>query len=121
MKKLFILLLFSTISVPIPAATVPSPEESKSSSKQTTHQTSTIRPEKRNDSAFVLFDVFVYRPIGLAATIVGAALFVGLSPLTALASIAPPHDAFAKTADILIVAPGEYTFTRPVGARSLAY
>ncbi len=75
--------------------------------------------QKEYDPGFVLLDIIVYRPLSLAATLVGTGLFVVISPLTAMASIAPPHDAFEKTADILIVKPGEYTFTRPVGDRSL--
>ena len=75
---------------------------------------------KDYDPGFVMLDILVYRPLGLAITLVGTGLFVAMSPLTAMAQIAPPHDAFEKTADILIVKPGEYTFTRPVGDRSLS-
>ncbi|MGR9071987.1 MAG: hypothetical protein ACU833_02865 [Gammaproteobacteria bacterium] len=64
---------------------------------------------------FVIFDILLYRPVGVAATLIGSCLFVGLSPLTALAQISPPHDAFEKTADILVVSPFKYTFDRPVG------
>ncbi len=72
---------------------------------------------ERNDSAFVLFDVIVYRPLGLVATIIGSALYVGLSPLTALASIPPPHDAFARVGDILVVAPAAYTLSEAAGKK----
>ena len=75
---------------------------------------------KNDDPGFVLLDILVYRPVGLAVTLVGTGLFVAMSPLTAMAQIPAPHDAFEKTADILIMTPGEYTFTRPVGDRSLA-
>ncbi len=69
------------------------------------------------DPGFVLLDILVYRPAGLAATLVGGAVFVGMSPLTALASIPAPHDAFNKTFKILVLAPAAYTFVRPVGER----
>lgn len=69
------------------------------------------------DPGFVLLDVLLYRPAGLVATAVGTGIFLGLSPLTALASIPAPHDAFQKTLNILVVAPAAYTFIRPVGER----
>lgn len=70
---------------------------------------------------FVLLDVILYRPVGLAATIIGTGVFIGISPLTALASIPAPHDAFVKTSNILIRAPADYTFVRPVGNRDAPY
>jgi len=73
------------------------------------------------DPVFTLLDVLIYRPIGLAATIAGAGLVVGMSPLIGLASIPRPHDAFQQMFDILVNAPAEYTFSRPVGERSLPF
>lgn len=78
------------------------------------------RPFKA-DPFFTLLDVLIYRPIGLAATIAGAGLVVGMSPLIGLASIPRPHDAFQQTFDILVNAPAEYTFVRPLGERSLPF
>ncbi|MGR8934449.1 MAG: hypothetical protein ACU837_08695 [Gammaproteobacteria bacterium] len=78
------------------------------------------REEVTPDPGFVLLDIILYRPAGLAITAVGTAVFVGMSPLTAMASIAPPHDAFDKTYKVLIRAPMRYTFVRPVGDRSLS-
>lgn len=62
-----------------------------------------------------LVDIVLYRPFGLVTTIVGAAFLVGTSPLTALAAISPPHDAFQKAADLLVVRPARFTFDRPLG------
>ena len=73
------------------------------------------------DPGFVLLDVLLYRPLGLVATVIGAGVFIGLSPLTALASIPVPHDAFVKTGKILFLAPAAYTFIRPVGDRDFPY
>ncbi|MCK5191582.1 MAG: hypothetical protein KAR12_16170 [Methylococcales bacterium] len=64
---------------------------------------------------FVIPDILIYRPIGIAVTVVGAGLFAAMSPLTALAQISPPHDAFEITSNILIMGPVKYTFARPVG------
>ena len=85
---------------------------------------STIPPSnsvEEVEPGFVLLDVLLYRPGGLAVTIIGAGAFIGMSPLTALASIPEPHDAFLKTSKILILAPGAYTFIRPLGDRDLPY
>ena len=76
---------------------------------------------EETDPGFVLLDVLLYRPVGFAVTIIGTGAFVGLSPLTALASIPAPHDAFLKTSKILILAPAAYTFIRPIGDRDFPY
>ena len=70
--------------------------------------------------AFALIDLILYRPVGVAATVAGSALYVGLSPLTAVAQISPPHDAFEKMADILVMPPIDYTFKRPLGEWTLS-
>lgn len=69
----------------------------------------------RNYAMNVLTDTFVIRPVGLGVTLAGGALFVGLSPLTALASIPEPHDSFEKVGSVLVGAPYAYTFVRPLG------
>jgi hypothetical protein len=69
------------------------------------------------DPGFVLLDVLLYRPLGFVATLVGGAVFVGMSPLTAFATIPAPHDAFDKTFKILVLGPAAYTFVRPLGDR----
>jgi hypothetical protein len=54
-------------------------------------------------------------PFGIAATIASSAVYVGISPLTALATIPPPHDAFQKLADVMICKPFKWTFIRRAG------
>jgi hypothetical protein len=76
---------------------------------------------EENDPGFVLLDVLFYRPLGMVATVIGTGAFIGLSPLTAFASIPEPHDAFLKTSKILILAPAAYTFIRPLGNRDFPY
>lgn len=66
----------------------------------------------------VVIETLILRPLGLVGTIVGSAFFIGTSPLTALVSIAPPHDAFEKAADIYVMTPFNYTFARPFGVYS---
>jgi len=75
---------------------------------------------EKTDPLFVFADVLVYRPLGLAVTAAGIGLFVAMIPLTALASIPEPHDAFKKMARILVEAPAAYTFTRPLGDRGVS-
>lgn len=75
--------------------------------------------EENYSPFFVIPDILIYRPLGVAATAVGAGLFVLISPFTALAQISSPHDAFEKTSNILIMGPGRYTFARPVGNMAL--
>lgn len=63
----------------------------------------------------VLADLILLRPVGLAITVGGAGLLVATSPFTGLASIAPPHDAFVRAGNALVVGPAGFTFNRPLG------
>lgn len=69
----------------------------------------------RNESLNLITDVLVIRPVGAAATLAGAALFVATSPFTALASIPEPHNAFDRVGSLLVGTPYAYTFVRPLG------
>lgn len=69
----------------------------------------------RIPAATYLMDIVLYRPLGVIATLVGSAAFAATSPLTALAAISPPHDAFNIAAGMLVVAPAKFTFDRPLG------
>jgi len=81
------------------------------------HRSKAYRSEDY-DKSFIPLDLLVFRPLGLLTTIAGTGVFIGVSPFTALASIAD-HDAFHKTANIFIAAPASYTFSRPLGDTSL--
>lgn len=63
----------------------------------------------------VLADLVLLRPIGLVMTIGGVGLVVATSPLTGIASAAPPHDAFLRVGNALVVGPAGFTFNRPLG------
>jgi hypothetical protein len=54
-------------------------------------------------------DILAVRPVSLAATIVGSALFIVSLPFSI------PSQSVGSTAQTLIVEPFNYTFTRPVG------
>jgi len=66
------------------------------------------------DGYDVVIDM-VLRPVSFVGTVTGAVVYVGLSPLTAIATIPAPHDAFVLLADTIVVKPAKYTFVRPVG------
>lgn len=78
-------------------------------------QMTTGYQQQQQPKGVYLIDIILYRPFALITTLVGTAVFVGISPLTALAAYSPPHDAFEKTANLLIVQPAKYTFDRPLG------
>ncbi len=57
----------------------------------------------------MVVDAAVARPLGLGATVVGAALWVVTLPFSALGGNV------GEAADQLILKPARYTFTRPLG------
>ena len=63
----------------------------------------------------ILADLLLLRPFGIGITVAGTALFLATSPFTAIAAIAPPHDALQKAGTALSVAPAAFTFMRPLG------
>ena len=69
----------------------------------------------RNEAMNLLTDVIFVRPVGFVGMLAGGALFIGLSPLTALANIPEPHNAFERVGGVLVGAPYAYTFVRPLG------
>ncbi len=71
--------------------------------------------KNRNEVINLMADVVLIRPLGAVGTFSGTVLFVALSPLTALADIAPPHDAFERVGTVLMGIPYSYTFERPLG------
>jgi hypothetical protein len=62
-----------------------------------------------SDYGVSVFDLFVARPLGLAATAAGSAFFVVAWPFAAATSTVD------ETANTLVVTPGKFTFVRPVG------
>ncbi len=68
-----------------------------------------------NEVLNLLTDVIFVRPVGVVGFLAGGVLFVGLSPLTALANIPEPHNAFDKVGAVLVGIPYSYTFVRPLG------
>ena len=63
-----------------------------------------------------LYDI-VLRPVGFVAMILGGGFYVAMSPFTAITSTYPPHDTFEKFADLVVMNPYKFTFTRPAGDR----
>lgn len=122
MKTTFGALVFIAITLSIPCQAVEvQPRQPTPVSPPVISQASKPQPAYKSDPIFTLIDMFIYRPAGLAVTLAGTGLFVGLSPITALASIPKPHDAFNQAFKLLIASPGGYTFVRPIGDRSFPY
>ncbi len=63
----------------------------------------------------IMADLFLLRPFGLVMTIGGAGLLAATSPLIGMSNFAPPHDAFERTANALVIGPAGFTFNRPLG------
>lgn len=62
-----------------------------------------------------LIGEMLIRPFGIAATIIGAGVYVGVSPVTALFMIPKPHDSFVMLADTIVCKPFKWTVMRPIG------
>lgn len=60
-------------------------------------------------SAAIIFDVLVTRPLGIAATAIGTAVFVAALPFTI------PSRSVGVSAEKLIADPFLFTFRRPAG------
>lgn len=73
------------------------------------------QPKRQQGAPAVLADLLLLRPFGIALTVAGTGLFIATAPFTAIAAIAPPHDAFEKAGTALAVAPAAFTFMRPLG------
>ena len=62
-----------------------------------------------NNPFLMATDVIVVRPVCLASTIVGSALFVVALPVAAISKSIKP------VANAMVIGPAKATFTRPVG------
>ncbi len=65
--------------------------------------------DKGDEGMMVTVDVLLVRPVSLAATVVGTAIFVVSLPFTI------PAGGVSKAASVLISEPFAYTFKRPIG------
>ena len=68
-----------------------------------------IAAQKEGTAEGMLADVIVLRPFGIAATVLGAAVFVVSLPFTL------PTRSVDKAAQKLVVDPAKFTFARPLG------
>lgn len=65
--------------------------------------------DKGDEAIMVAVDVTLVRPVSLAATLVGTAVFIASLPFTI------PAGGVSKAARVLISEPFAYTFQRPIG------
>jgi putative copper export protein len=75
-------------------------------------QSSTLNNADRESSVPVVLDALVLRPVGLAMTVVGAAIVA--VPVAPVMAITRPTD-MGKPFRVLVVAPARYTFVDPLG------
>lgn len=68
-----------------------------------------ISASEDNDGFIVGVDTLLVRPFGLAATLIGTAIFIVALPFSI------PTGSTGKAADKLVADPFRYTFTRPLG------
>ena len=61
----------------------------------------------------------IIRPVSVVASVTGLAIFIVGSPISGLASIPEPHDAFKTTWNDFVVTPYHFTFRRPLGDYSV--
>ena len=94
MYKIFALILFATLCVP---STLLAAQDGCSTSAS---------PEK------MAVDLVFIRPLGLAGTVAGSAVYVVSLPFTLLGGNA------GEAGKKLVVEPAAYTFTRPLGSNS---
>jgi len=65
--------------------------------------------DKEKGAGPMMFDLLLIRPVGVAATVIGSALFVVSLPFSAIGGNTKP--AYEK----MVKEPAKYTFTRPLG------
>jgi putative copper export protein len=75
-------------------------------------QSSMLTNADRESSVPMVFDALVLRPVGLAMTVVGTAIFV--VPVAPVMAVTRPTD-MGKPFQHLVVAPARYTFVDPLG------
>lgn len=75
-------------------------------------QAGSLANAEREASVPLLIDAMFLRPIGLAVTALGTALFV--VPVAPIVALTRPTD-LGKPFQLLVVAPARYTFVDPLG------
>lgn len=75
-------------------------------------QSSALNNADRESTVPIVFDALVLRPVGLAMTLVGSAIFV--VPVAPVMAVTRPTD-MGKPFQQLVVAPARYTFVDPLG------
>lgn len=66
-----------------------------------------------------IFTELIFRPVSVVGSVTGLAIFVVASPVSGLASIPEPHDAFEITWNDFVVTPYHFAFRRPFGDYSV--
>ena len=102
-RSWFILFLIILLLLATTLAVAQEPVEPKAADKA--NETT----EAPNAAGAIVLDAFLLRPLGLVATVLGAATFVVTLPFSL------PTRSADDAAKVLVVKPLEYTFARPLG------
>ena len=92
-------------------------EEVDPSQSQTEYDTT--ETDDSSPTATDYLSEIIIRPVAVIGSITGLAMFVVASPISGLASIPKPHDAFKTTWDDFVITPYHFAFRRPFGDYSV--
>lgn len=97
---MFLILVLLAVTTPAAAQDAAKPNEADEANETL---------EAPDAAGMMLLDAFMLRPLGLAATVLGTAVFVVTIPFSL------PTRSADDAAKVLVVKPAKYTFARPLG------
>ena len=109
----------SSIDVGGVDTTMTRPVEGSDTSDPQTEYYSTTDIDDTSSTAKDVLSELIIRPVAVIGSVTGLAIFVIASPVSGLASIPEPHDAFKTTWDDFVVTPYHFAFRRPLGDYSV--
>lgn len=104
-KSILITLVFAASSMPAFAS---------DPSSNTNNNANPVAASSDYSAGDIAAEIFL-RPAGFIATVIGAGLYLSFLPPVAINSIYPPHEPIKDWADIAVINPAKFTFTRPIG------
>jgi len=99
--------------------TMTRPVEGTDTSDPQAEYYSTTDIDDTSSTAKDILSELIIRPVAVLGSATGLALFVIASPISGLASIPEPHDAFKTTWNDFVVTPYHFAFRRPFGDYSV--
>ena len=92
-------------------------EEERTATASAADDTSMVASTEDDSTSITtgMLPEIIIRPVGVVGSVTGVVLFIAGSPISGLASIPEPHDAFKITYEDFVVKPFNFTFRRPLG------